>query len=400
MFDGTGYFDVGSKSFLLRNYGVSIGRDPLHAIRLIDESDLHPSVFWLPPSVERTLSASVGPRSLSLAAATILHHIAIAPILPLPEIHHSLTQEIKGSDRRDVRRRLWLAAALTPLRSLTYADKKKKHLAVEGVIREGLKVTSSLTIRSQDLFNLSASFDQFGNLNHFLTAVPALFNAADLLSLTAISPFVSPAINPSVAAKQRSDIGLLLRNKAVHQPASGTHWSYSITFALMQELIKLWDAETDTMSCMFYFVSFGVAVRLLTTFTPSAEANKCIQIFNDFAQRIDELGLAVSIDEKPRLDVSNPLKFIAIHIDCCVLKIQGRDIAAILGIKPGPQTGRILESVIEWQLQHPDGSKDACQKWVIETFGRDGAGLEGGKSRKVQEVDIVSGQSKRRRTSE
>lgn len=57
--------------------------------------------------------------------------------------------------------RLFLAAALTPYRGITYTDSKMKpRFAVEAVIREGCKL---------------------GTQNHYLDGIPALFAAADLL---------------------------------------------------------------------------------------------------------------------------------------------------------------------------------------------------------------------------
>jgi tRNA nucleotidyltransferase (CCA-adding enzyme) len=32
--------------------------------------------------------------------------------------------------------------------------------------------------------------------------------------------------------------------------------------------------------------------------------------------------------------------------------------------KPGPWTGKALARVIEWQLEHPDGTNDECEAWL------------------------------------
>lgn len=31
---------------------------------------------------------------------------------------------------------------------------------------------------------------------------------------------------------------------------------------------------------------------------------------------------------------------------------------------PGPWTGRILNQVVEWQLDHPTGNKEECSTWL------------------------------------
>jgi tRNA nucleotidyltransferase (CCA-adding enzyme) len=75
-----------------------------------------------------------------------------------------------------------MACALTPYRGITYVDEKGKlHLAVEAVIREGLKV---------------------GTKNHYLDGVPALFSASEL--------FKSPDIEDEEfkSPSERVEIGL------------------------------------------------------------------------------------------------------------------------------------------------------------------------------------------------
>ena len=42
-------------------------------------------------------------------------------------------------------------------------------------------------------------------------------------------------------------VGMLLRNKNVHNPVNGAIWSSSLLFALVQELTALWDAENASI---------------------------------------------------------------------------------------------------------------------------------------------------------
>lgn len=45
--------------------------------------------------------------------------------------------------------------------------------------------------------------------------------------------------------------------------------------------------------------------------------------------------------------------------------IQGRELVRIIGVaKPGPWTGQVLAQVVEWQLEHPDGTKQECETWL------------------------------------
>jgi tRNA nucleotidyltransferase (CCA-adding enzyme) len=62
---------------------------------------------------------------------------------------------------RSCQARLFLAAALTPFREITFLDSKnKKRPAVEAIIRDGLKL---------------------GTQNHYLDGIPPLFTASEIL---------------------------------------------------------------------------------------------------------------------------------------------------------------------------------------------------------------------------
>ena len=119
-----------------------IASDPLLALQTIDALSLHPSIFWLPDSTLTTLSHPPAPRSHGLAASTILHALLSQSDneanSQFPRLHSLLLADAKTD--YDIRRRLYLAAAMTPFRNATYPEKKKKVLAVEGLIRIGLKV--------------------------------------------------------------------------------------------------------------------------------------------------------------------------------------------------------------------------------------------------------------------
>lgn len=48
--------------------------------------------------------------------------------------------------------------------------------------------------------------------------------------------------------------------------------------------------------------------------------------------------------------------------------MKGGEVGAILNAKGGPWTGVVLARVIEWQLEHPDGSKEECTVWLKEQY--------------------------------
>jgi tRNA nucleotidyltransferase (CCA-adding enzyme) len=147
------------------------GPDPLRAIQLINDLFLHPSLFSMPSSIVSSFSSPPAHFSTSIAAATILHTLLYSPTSPpLPPIHPTLLTSLHSSP--SLTARLFLAAALTLYRGITYSDaKNKKHPAVEAAIREGLKI---------------------GTQNHYLDGIPPLFAAADLLREPSLEKFKGP----------------------------------------------------------------------------------------------------------------------------------------------------------------------------------------------------------------
>jgi len=208
-----------------------------------------------------------------------------------------------------------MACALTPYKGITYVDEKgKTHSAVESVIRESLKV---------------------GTKNHYLDGVPALFSASELLKAPVIDNDKFKLKTPS----ERAAIGLFLRHNSVHNAHIDAHWTTSLLFSLIQQLVECYDTSKD---------KFNVD-----------EAGVVVQRYNRFAERIDELELQGDVDAKPVLD--------------------GREILSILGAqKPGQWTGKVLAEVIKWQLGHPGGTKELCGEWLREELVAERISVEDG----------------------
>ncbi|CAG8488975.1 10206_t:CDS:10 [Ambispora leptoticha] len=84
---------------------------------------------------------------------------------------------------------------------------------------------------------------------------------------------------------------------------------------------------------------------------PNENVLRGIQRYNNLIKRINELGLQ----------------------ECYSLKhiIDGKSIIDLLKIKPGPQLKEYLQSVIEWQFEHPDGTKKECEQYIKEKFGKE-----------------------------
>lgn len=75
----------------------------------------------------------------------------------------------------------------------------------------------------------------------------------------------------------------MLRDKAVHYPITGSHWTSSLLFSLVQELVECCTSLDE-----------GLAV---------STASEKITVYNNFVQRVVELGLTAAVDAKPLLDV-------------------------------------------------------------------------------------------------
>lgn len=208
------------------------GRDPLHAIQLIHELGLYSSIFWTPVTVLESFSSPPKDPLQGLVAATILHSLTTAPS-PLPPIHPLLAQHF--TLHPSTKPRLFLASALTPFKDITYPDAKgKTHPAVEAVLRDGCKL---------------------GNQSSYLSGIPTLFTAANLLKnpTLEVERFKHRPERVVTGKKKRTCAalsykllsGLLLRDKSVHNPNVGSTWPISTLFSLVQELLPLWRTPED-----------------------------------------------------------------------------------------------------------------------------------------------------------
>lgn len=97
--------------------------------------------------------------------------------------------------------------------------------------------------------------------------------------------------------------GLLLRHNAVHNAHVGAHWTTSLLFSLIQELVDCYDSSKDNFNgtCDLRLTTVRNTDKRLVAVDDAA---RVIETYNRFAERIDELGLQGDVDAKPILDVS------------------------------------------------------------------------------------------------
>ncbi|KAJ3506092.1 hypothetical protein NLJ89_g7066 [Agrocybe chaxingu] len=274
------------------------GRDPLRSAQLICELKLYHSVFSvIPGEVKSNLPESLLGQvpNEALGAATILHALHAPEASELTHLHPSLLSVV--SENPLVLARLYLAGLLLPYRSLTYTDSKKKtHPVVASVIRDSLKL---------------------GTQNHYLDGIPVLFAGIGVIKAGMEAHSKDPF--------DRTKLGLLLRNKFVHNPQTGSHWSTTLLLSLITDLVPSYNTSQDILDVY--------------------AASSVIDLYNSFIKTIVDFGLQNDVDSKPLL--------------------TGHDIVVAFNVgKPGPWVGKVLEDVVEWQLGNPAKSKDDCMEWL------------------------------------
>ncbi|CEL51664.1 hypothetical protein RSOLAG1IB_00199 [Rhizoctonia solani AG-1 IB] len=267
-------------------------KSPLLSLTTIEKYELYDTVFGIPPDLAAKASGIQRPQSTGVHAASILSGLFDSVTTSLPAPHDELLKQVHGD--HGLRQRLVFGATLTPWRDMVYPQKKGHQSIVELIVKEGLKI---------------------GSQNHFIPSVPKLFTAHKKASNPSLDKFEGPS--------QRALIGLLLRDSDMHSPRTGTYWSTSLLFSLVQDLVDLID-DQNTLD--------------------DAQARQVVQTYNMFVDRVLELDLVKSIEEPPRLN--------------------GKEISTLLGIKPGKEIGMYMEHVVRWQLEHPDESTDACKAWL------------------------------------
>jgi tRNA nucleotidyltransferase (CCA-adding enzyme) len=176
---------------------------------------LYDTIFFnIPAEVKSRISKPFTLRpDDGLAAISILHALLNSGGSRPFSLHSSLQID------PTFKARLYLAAILTPFLGIEYQDHKEKDRPlVEAVIRDSLKL---------------------GTQNHYLDGIPALFAATRL-----IKPGI---VDESQRSLDRVRLGLLLRDKLIHNPNTGSHWTSSLLFTLVTELVPLYDLENDSM---------------------------------------------------------------------------------------------------------------------------------------------------------
>lgn len=262
---------------------------------------LYTPVFGIPPALTGKTSGVPEAQSSATNAASILYDL-LAPTSTLaPPVHHLLLDHAREDS--DVRQRLVFGAALTPWKPVTYLEHKKYVPLAKGIIKEGLKVSLLPTIHS-----LTYALYQIGGQGNFIHSVPSLFAAHEKISSRLLEEFRGESERVSIGMYacprcvclllNHKPLGLLLRDKHVHDPRNSTYWPTSLLFSLVQGLVE--SIDQDTLDGRQSRPSRGCIIDHHIAKT----AEHIIRTYNAFVDRVVELKLIGSIEEPPRLNVS------------------------------------------------------------------------------------------------
>ncbi|GJJ07153.1 hypothetical protein Clacol_001353 [Clathrus columnatus] len=192
---------------------------------------------------------------------------------------------------------------------------------------------------------------KLGVQDHFLDGIPVLFEGAKLVSEfklggekndnpsqeqdTTVSESKSEKRDDSL--EERVAMGLFLRHQFIHSPTLDAHWTGTILFSLVQELVPLWRPNNDQDLLNPLNVGF---------IENEHQAVSIIQRYHTLIMKAEELDLIKAVDV-PHL-------------------LNGHDLATLLGWRPGSWVKGKLAKVMEWQLKNPGGTKAECENWIKE----------------------------------
>lgn len=143
--------------------------------------------------------------------------------------------------------------------------------------------------------------------------------------------------------QKRSDIGVAMQNPAVRP------WKASLVWGIVDEILAS---------------SPGGG---------AAEAEQVFAKWADFKGRIEELGLPKDHAEPPLLDVGSPRTWDYSAPGSTWLTLaQGKQLQALLNLKPSQLIQVILQAVNVWLLDNPQATQADCEAWVRSMWEGEG----------------------------
>ncbi|GJJ12611.1 hypothetical protein Clacol_006854 [Clathrus columnatus] len=208
---------------------------------------------------------------------------------------------------------------------------------------------------------------KLGVQDHFLDGIPVLFKGAKLVSefkLEKINGNPSSEKEAATGVKlvsesekrdnERVAMGLFFRQQSIHSPILDAHWTSTILFSLVQELVPLWrpDDDPDLLNpTNVGFIKNGDPILLQSSafqYTHlEPDAGDIIERYNELMKKAEEFDLIKAVD-MPHL-------------------LNGHDLTTLLGLRPGRWVKSDLSKVMEWQLRNPGGNKAECENYIKTT---------------------------------
>ena len=202
--------------------------DPVVAFRHIHDFGLHALIFGLPSDTKEVepMPAEEDFVDLPLRAAETLASLLSSTAGLPPVIVENVISFLSPADKR----RLYLAAALTPWRGVTCLDKRKRVWAGEKVIADAVKVRDQFSVASRTQFSAADR-----------TIVSRLFSASSRINTSTLEKLIASGLRSQNGASSDCDVpthaGLLLRPADAHDPVNGVHWRTTIAFSLLSDAL-------------------------------------------------------------------------------------------------------------------------------------------------------------------
>ncbi|KAJ3093218.1 hypothetical protein HK102_000019 [Quaeritorhiza haematococci] len=320
------------------------GPDPLRSMQLIAKFGFYDLVFVPPPEVTvDEVHENSRQKFGHEPAAVAIHHVHVSHSLLLDRQYASLLPTCVKPLSPASRRFLFLAAALTPFRGMTYIDHKGKTISVVKQI-----VLSALKLSVHDAECTAAILD---HVDHVRDTLKRLASSSSTLPHPKCPGFtLDPNTDSSTPAtgSLRKLLGFLVR--ALGSRPLNAEWYLAVLMTFVLDAAK-----------HFPCADVGDGSEMAGPTAASSESmfhgrdgtdlvlDHMWAHYGDLMSKIQQHGVERAFEFRPLLD--------------------GREVAKTLGIRPGPGIGIILEHVMEWQIERgPLANKDECREWLVAEF--------------------------------
>ncbi|KAF9918358.1 hypothetical protein BX616_009151 [Lobosporangium transversale] len=199
-------------------------------------------------------------------------------------------------------RNLILSGMLYPYRHMSATVNRKVMSAGSWILRYGLKGK-----------NLDIDI-----VTKLMESIDAVRDIVDTLAR-------NPAVDDQAIRTERANMGMVIRDIGFVS-VIGKKWPCAFLLSLSIDLLPKYEALRS-----------GILDK---------EAKATIMRYNTFLSKA----------ESYQLDHSFAWKYL----------VDGKEIAGLLNVKPGPKITEFLRKVMCWQLMHPQATKEECQIWIRE----------------------------------